>query len=141
MKKSKYSIVFALVAMLIMTVTIPALASEEALTQLNPYSECEVKFTESAADGTVIMPFATYNVYADKGDTQRQSGLWYAWGWTRLVDKISGDDIRHYTKVTYYMNDGEVGVESGKAWGTGKVWNNTEDTYKHSVVRVWYGVN
>ena len=138
-KKSKHATFFALVALLIMISTTPAFASLDALTLLSPYGEREVLFTQFTADGAAFMPLASYNVYADKGDAQRSSGLWYAWGWTRLVDKSSGNDIRHYTNVTYSDRYGDSWIESGRKWGTGKVENHTTDTYKHTVVRVWYG--
>ncbi|KJS22957.1 MAG: hypothetical protein VR72_03450 [Clostridiaceae bacterium BRH_c20a] len=138
MKTNKYPIIISLVTLLIMVTAMPVMASDKILTPLLPYGEHEVQFS---TDGTAIMPLATYDVYADKGDTQTSSGLWYAWGWTRLIDQISGEDIYHYTKVTYYMNDGIEGVESGRNWGYGKIWNETEETYKHSVVRVWYGIS
>lgn len=58
-----------------------------------------------------------------------------------MVYGAPGDDIFHYTKVTYYMRDGQEGVESDKEWGTGKVPAHTEETYKHTVVRVFYGIS
>ncbi len=141
MNKSKHSIFFALVTMLIITVATPAMASGEFLVPINPYSEREVLFTQFAADGTAVMPMASYNVYADKGDRQKSSGLWYAWGWTRLVDKKSGEDLYHYTNVTYSDKNGDDEIESGKKWGTGKIEANTKDTYKRTVVKVWYGIS
>lgn len=143
MMKSKYYIVLVLATMLIMATAMPAMAFQRVLIPLNYYGECEVEvqFKQFTIDGAAIMPFASYNVYADKGDEQMSNGLWRAWGWTRLIDKKSGDDIFHYTKVTYYMRDGQEGVESDKEWGTGKVPAHTEETYKHTVVRVFYGIS
>lgn len=81
----------------------------------------------------------SYHVYADKWYIMSNGIGVGGEGWTRLVGKTSGDDLRHYTNVRVYF--GSLNYDSGRIYGTGKVYASTGNLKKGAVssISIYYG--
>lgn len=84
---------------------------------------------------------ASYSVYAEK---------WYimdGWvgvgceGWTNLISTIDGTPIYHYSNARAWL--GEDYWDSGREWGTGKVYASTGDVGQGAIsaISIYYGTN
>lgn len=83
---------------------------------------------------------ASYNVYSDAWWLFNSAGVpTGARGWTRLISKTTGDDIYHYSNIWVWY--GENHWESGRKWGTGKVYASVYSDRDHAMTtwELFYG--
>lgn len=82
-------------------------------------------------------------IWQDDGGREQSGYKERVWGWSTCTNSI-GTNVEHYTRARYENRiTSEVYQDSGRVWGTGKVWAYSpwedKSAAQYMSARVYYG--